>query len=257
MNSHRFAFATSVVPCLFFVPYLQAQAPSDAAHAADMIKKNDLSGAEGILIPLTGESSTDAAAFFQLGTLRFRQQRPDDAAAAFERATKLDGSKAEYFSQYAVALSTKMQGLPLMSQAMLAPKMKRAFEKSVELDPRHLPGLIGLVRFYSHAPEMAGGSVEKARELAGRVKTVNPFLGELELGQIAERNEEFDVALSLFESATKLQPNHAGVHVSAGRMLSRLGRKDEARSRLQRALELDPKREATAKALSDLDASRH
>lgn len=245
-SSARFACALLLAPAVF------AQTPSAAEQAAGLIRKNDLAAAEAVLTAATTGDSRDAAAFFQLGTLRLRQQRADDAVTAFEKATQLDATKPEYFSQYAIALGAKMPGANLMTQATLAPKMKRAFEQSLALDPHHLAGLIGLARYYSNAPEIAGGSPDKAREFARRIHTLQPFLGELELGTIAEREEEFSVALAHFDAASKLQPGHAGAHASAGRMLARLGRHAEARLRLERALEIDPKRDSIRQALDAL-----
>jgi Flp pilus assembly protein TadD len=144
-----------------------------------------------------------------------------------------------------------MQGANMNTQAMFAPKMKRALEQSVTVDPNHVPGL-GLVRYYTNAPEIAGGSLEKARDIAKRLEALNPFLGAVELGQIAEQAEEYAAALTHFDVASKLQPDNASAHAAAGRMLTKLGRTGDARLRLQRALELDPKRASTRQSLDAL-----
>ena len=154
-----------------------AFAQSPAEQAAELLKKNDLAATEALLTPLTSADGKDAAAFFQLGLLRLRQQRAADAVAALEKATMLDATKPEYFSQLGVAISVKMQGANFMVQATTAPKMKRAFEKSVALDPNHVAGLIGLARYYTNAPEIAGGSLEKAKGFAERGQKLQPFLG--------------------------------------------------------------------------------
>lgn len=254
MKTPSLILLTANLGALLLSCLLNAQTDTVAAQAAALIGKNDLAAAEAMLAPATAEGSQDAAAFFQLGTLRLRQRRVDDAVAAHEAALKLDGTKAEYFSQFAVALSAKMQGADMMTQAMLATKLKQAFEKSVELDPNHVAGLIGLARYYGNAPEIAGGSPEKAAAFARRVRAMQPFLGELELALIAERDEDFVTAVAHYEAALKLQPKHAGALASAGRALARLGRKEEARARFEAALELDPKREAARKALAELGA---
>lgn len=253
MKSYPFFLASGrFTLALFLISALHAQTTAPVEQAAGLIRKNDLAAAEALLTPLTQGESMDAAAFFQLGALRLRQQRPDDAVASYEIATKLDPTKAEYFFQYAAALSATMRGASFMAQAMLAPKMKKAFEKSVALDPNHVAALIGLSRYYSNVPEMAGGSLEKAKELAVRVQALNPFLGALELGKIAERGEDFAAALEQFDAASQLQPANAGPHAAAGRMLGKLGRNEEARHRFQRAIDLDPKLDSVRQALESL-----
>ncbi len=132
--------------------------------------------------------------------------------------------------------------------------MRKAFERAVEINPAHLGGLIGMTRFYSNVPEIAGGSLEKAAEFARRVRAIDPYLGEAELGRVAERSEDFAEALARYEAAAQLQPGNAGMQNACGRMLAQLGRKDEARARFEAALKLNPEFEPARKGLAALDA---
>ena len=141
-----------------------------------------------------------------------------------------------------------------MQQATMAGKLKKAFAKAVELDPNDMAGLIGLARFYSNAPEIAGGSVEKATEFALRVQRLDPFLGAIELGNIAEQSEQFADALGHFEAAAKLKPGNASLQNACGRLLAKLGRKDEARGRFEAALKISPQSDAAKKGLAALSA---
>jgi tetratricopeptide (TPR) repeat protein len=152
-----------------------------------------------------------------------------------------------------MALGMRMVEVGFMQQAMMAGKLKHAFAKAVELDPNDLAGLIGLTRFYLQAPAIAGGSLEKAKELARRVEQLDPFLGAVELGGIAEREEAFIEALKQFETAAALRPNLAGLQHQCGRMLAKLGRKDEARLRFEGALKIDPGFDAASKSLASFD----
>jgi Flp pilus assembly protein TadD len=224
----------------------------DAAKTA--LQKGDLAAADALLTPLTTAENPDAAACHQLGLIRQRQGRVVDAVALLEKAVALDPSKPDYHSALAMAMGERMRDLPFSEMGALSNKLRKAFAKSVELDPNHLAGLIGLARFYSNAPEIAGGSLERATEFAARVQKLNPFLGALELGNVAERNEDLAAALTHYEAAAKLKPDHAGAQVSAGRMLAKLGRKEDARVRFETALQLDPKRESVKKALAELGA---
>jgi Flp pilus assembly protein TadD len=202
--------------------------------------------------------NTNAAAAKAAADLAAQQQKQGrfaDAVASLEKATQLDATQPDYFSALGIALSQRMNEADFAQRPMLAGKMRKAFARSVELDPKHLPGLIGLARFYANAPEIAGGDLGRARELALRVRALNPFLGELELANVAERAEDFAEALARYEAALQLQPKNAALHVSAGRMLVQLGRKDEARTRFTQALEIDPQREAAKKALAELEGA--
>jgi Flp pilus assembly protein TadD len=195
----------------------------------------------------------DAAALHRQSIERLQQKNTKEAVEFAEQATKADPTKAEYFSQLGMALGQRMGEIGFMQQAMMSGKLKQAFEKSVALDPNHVAGLIGLARYYTNAPEIAGGSFVKAAEFATRVQQLNPFLGELELANIANKDEKYAEALAHYEAAAKLKPDQAGVQLGCGRMLAKLGRKDEARARFEAALKLNPDYEAAKKALAELD----
>ncbi len=231
---------------------VRAETPLEQAVAA--LKAGDLATAESLLTPLATGAKPDAAAIHQLGIVRLQQKKTKEAVELAEQAVKLDATKADYHSQLGIASSQRMSEVSFMQQAMLSGKTKKAFEQAVALDPKHLGGLIGLARWFSGAPEFAGGSSERAKEFAGRVREIQPFLGEIELGRVAERSEDFAEALARYEVAALLQPGHAGAENACGRMLAQLGRKDEARARFEAALKLDPGFEPAKKGRAGLDA---
>lgn len=238
---------------LLFSVNMRGQTASALDEARVALKANDLSKASQLLEPLTGEGARDASAFHLLSSVRLAQKNTKDAIELAEKATTLDSTKPEYFSQLGMALGTRMGEVGFMQQAMMAGQLKKAFSKAVELDPNDVGGLIGLSRYYSSAPEIAGGSMEKAKEFAIRVQRLVPFLGAIELGGIAEREENYAEALEHFESATKLKPGQAHLENDCGRMLAKLGRKEEARARFESALKINPGFRAAEKNLAELE----
>lgn len=244
-----FLFFTWLLPCV------GADAPGtllDEARAA--LKASDLPKAAALLAPLTGADDKDAVAFHVLSQVKVAQKDFKAAVEAAEKATTLDATKAAYFSQLGMALGQRMGEINFMQQAMMAGKLKKSFAKSVELDPNHVEGLIGLARYYANAPEIAGGSPEKAREYAVRVQKLDAVLGALEFANIAERGEDYAEALKHYEEAAKLRPTAANFQNYCAAMLVKLGRKEEARARYEAALKLNPKSEAAKKGLAALDA---
>lgn len=232
----------------------RAQTSPAIDQAAAALKAGNLPKAAAILEPLTGADSKDAAAFHLLSQVRLAQKNTQGAVEQAEKATSLDGTKADYFSQLGVALGHRMGEVGFMQQGMMAGKLKGAFAKAVALNPNDISGLMGLARYYSAAPAIAGGSVEKAREYAVRLQQVEPYLGALELGQIAANDEAFAVALEHYEAAAKLKPDSASAQHQCGRMLAKLGRKDEARARFEAALARNANFQPAQKSLLELGA---
>jgi Flp pilus assembly protein TadD len=215
-----------------------------------------LAAAAALLLTLAASAQApDAAALHQQSLDSVKQKNFKDAVDFAEKATKADPTKAEYFSQLGVALSQRMNEVNFMQMAVLSGRMRKAFEKSVELDPNHIAGLIGLARFHTNAPEIAGGSLEKARSFAERLVKLNPLLGEIELGHIASKGEDHLEALKHYEAAAALKPDNPGLQNACGTTLVKLGRKAEARARFEAALRLKPDFESVKQALAALDAA--
>ncbi len=231
-----------------------ASAQTALETAAAALKSGDLAAADATLAPLAFAEKPDPAALHLLSQVRLGQKNTKDAIALAEKAARLAPDNADYHAQLGVALSARMPELGFMQQAMVAGKMRKAFERAVELDPKNFNGLVGLSRYFANAPEIAGGSLTKAAEFATRLKALNPFLGESELGRIAERGEKFADALTHYEAAAQLKPDAAGAPFNCGRMLVKLGRKDEARARFASALTLNPNFAAAKSALAELAA---
>lgn len=224
-----------------------------AACAALVLAGASLAQAQAGATPATPATPADAAALNQQSIERLQQKDTKAAVDLAEQATKADPTKPDYFSQLGIALSQHLPSVPFVQMAVMSGRMKRAFEKSVALDPNHVPGLIGLARFYTNAPEMAGGSLERAKEFAERLRKLNPLMGESELGRVASKGEDYAEALKHFEAAAALKPDNAGLQYACGQALAKLGRKDEARARFEAALKLQPDFEPVKKALEDLD----
>ncbi len=241
------------LPCAGRVP---AQPPADPIAAAKAAwQKGDLAAVETAVAPLAAATPPAAPAAYYLGLVRQKQGRLPEAVKLLDQAAALDPTQPDYHVAVGTAAAEQMRGANFMQLAQLSGKMRKAYAKAVELDPKHIGGLIGLARFYGSAPEIAGGSSEKAREFAQRLREIMPHLGEQELGQIAERAEDFAGALRHYETASTLKPDHAGSHAAAARVLAKLGRNDEARARYEKVLAIAPHHEAARAALAKLPPS--
>jgi tetratricopeptide (TPR) repeat protein len=239
MNFPRFLAAALTVS---IAAGLSAAAPakSPVERAAADIKAGEYTHAEDLLTPLVGRRGSDAEAFFYMGIVRLAQKRYDEAVEMSERATKEDSTKPEYFSQLGLACSARLTQLDPLAADAMASKMRKAYERALKLDPRDLAALTGLVGFYEHAPEIVGGDLRKAREFAERVRQLDPYQGEIELGRMDAGEKHFADALRHYDAAAKLQPNDLATATASGWTLFALGRKDEARARFEAVLKRDP-----------------
>ena len=130
------------------------------------------------------------------------------AITLYEEAIKADPTNAKLQTDYANALGVRINEVNFMVKGMIAGKMLKAYQTSVEIDPNHIIGWIGLSRYYHNAPPIAGGSLDKATSYANEVKKRVAWLGEVELGLIAEKRGEKETAADHFRAALEGNPKH-------------------------------------------------
>jgi Flp pilus assembly protein TadD len=169
-----------------------------------------------------------------------------------EKATALEPQSARHHADLGVALSQRLAEVSGPEQGEIAARMLREFETSVALDPDLVDGYVGLARYYANAPEFAGGSRKRAENYAAEIAKRVPWLGACESGNIAFKFGSFDAALAHYSKADELNPGQAWIKELCARALLGLGRKDEARARLEAVLALEPGRESAKAMLTKL-----
>jgi tetratricopeptide (TPR) repeat protein len=154
--------------------------------------------AEKLLKPVQEKSSDYAAARYYLGRVAFDKKEYDDAVDYFEEATEANDKVAEYFNSLGNTYGIIAQNSNLLKQGMLAPKMKKAWEKAIALDSKNIEARTSLIQYYRRAPGFMGGSIDKAREVANQLIKLKPAEGHRQLGEIylsekktAEAEKEF------------------------------------------------------------------
>ena len=137
--------------------------------------------AKSIFEALLKQNDKNAEAHYRLGmVLLTRQYRnEDDAVDHMEQAVEINPSNAEYQYGLGSAYGMKAQNSGVIKQVFLAPKVKRAFERAVALDPKLVDAHIGLAQYYWRAPGIMGGDMEKAWKEADRAIELDEFKGRL------------------------------------------------------------------------------
>jgi len=172
---------------------------------------------------------------------------------------------------------------------MMASDILEEFERAVELDPTHIPGLLGVIGFYTNAPGIMGGDLEKAELKSKELIKLDEMRGRTSLAQIYFKQEkidsaeiqieilenkfednkalgnmynslgyyylgenEIDKAIVAFEKQVKLKPKSANSYDSLGDGYKAAERWDDAITQYKKALEINPNFSASANNLEEL-----
>jgi tetratricopeptide (TPR) repeat protein len=152
------------------------------------------------------EDPKDARAAVYLGRILLAQEDLENAVLWFEKAVLLDPASSDNQLWLGRGYGSQAQKANVFKQASLAGKIKKAFDKSVELDGKNIDARFALVEFYLQAPGIAGGSVEKAREQAAAIGKQDGLRGHRAVGRIAEYEKSFDSAVAAYARAEKEFP---------------------------------------------------
>lgn len=165
----------------------------------------------GALFGALGLSFASAESADDLATQAAAALEAKDAKTAvslYEQAVAADPDNAQLLTDYAMSLTVRIGEVNFMAQGMVAGKMLKAYKKSVEIDPTHVAGWIGLSRYYLNAPPIAGGSADKAEKYAQEVLALVPFLGNVEMALVEEKRGNKEKSADYFRASLADNPDH-------------------------------------------------
>jgi tetratricopeptide (TPR) repeat protein len=206
MPINRRRMSVSLGVCLTFGAAALLAAGPKAEEGVKLFESGRYGPARAALEAAAKEDPKDARVALYLGRVLLNANDLDNAVAWLEKAVAIDPKSSENEIWLGRAYGTQALKANFLKQASLAGKVRKAFEKSVELDPGNIDGRLSLIDYYLQAPGIMGGSVEKAREQAAEIARRDPMRGHRAAGRIAEYEKHFDAALAAYERAAKEFP---------------------------------------------------
>lgn len=146
-------------------------------------------------------SPGDAAAQNLLCRAYFMIEDWDSGIPHCERATQLDPQSSIYFNWLGRVYGEKADRSSFLSAASLARKVRAAFERAVELDPKNWEARVDLGEYYAEAPGIVGGGKDKAREQANALMAIKPPMAYWLLARIDEKNKDRTAAEHNYRAA--------------------------------------------------------
>ena len=181
-------------------------------------------------------SHGDAESLNQLSRVYYAMEQWDEAVKYGERAVQLDSGDAMYHLWLAREYGRKAADSSPFAAAGLARKAKNEFERAVQLDPTNIPARVDLAEYYTEAPAIMGGGLDKARAQAAQVQKLDPGMAHLILARVAVKEKQYDEAETEFRAAVKRR-QQSGRHVAAaGGVLSPARALDEMQTAVQSAM---------------------
>lgn len=219
---------------------LAAQTPQGAQTPEELFKARRFDEARAAFQAQLATNTNDARALYYMGRTAYAQDKDSEAVKWFEKALSQNDTSALYHYWLGSALGDVAQSANKLKQPFLARRVKHEFERAVQLDPTMPEPRNGLVDFYSIAPGVMGGSIDKAKEHAAELSKLNPMRGHLALARIAERQKDSVTADNEYKAAVAASPDSAQGYYSLGSWYRRQSKWDEAFATYDRLMAVKP-----------------
>jgi tetratricopeptide (TPR) repeat protein len=225
------------------------EAPSDSVSRIRHAQALWTAGKAGLAIESLRSAVRDdpecAELHFQLGTMLAATERFDEAELRFTQALTIDRDQAEALISLALCCGARGAASEAVSYLQRA-QVRRPHDARIGLllaeaaKAMQQQGLAVRVRANIAEVDVSEdrrGIEELSRLIEADPDFVDAFLS-IPAGEVDER--VFAMLLSTLEVALERQPEHAELHFHCGRILDRLGRRDDAIGANERAVDIDP-----------------
>jgi tetratricopeptide (TPR) repeat protein len=135
----------------------------------------------------------------------------EQAAALAQRAIEADERYPEGHFELARAYGRLAQFKGILSSLNLAPRVRRALERTLELHPDHVGALVALGLWHLEVPGLFGGNRSRTLPMLERAVELEPdsIINRVEYAGALERFNRRADAIAQLEIALRLQPNTA------------------------------------------------
>lgn len=233
-----------------------------AGHAAVpaapelLIKHGHFKRARAIVEEQFLRNPNDPQAAYELSQIKQAFGDLEGALALAQKATTIGSRVSEYHVQLASVYGDMAEHAGVTKQFGLARQAKEELEKAVQLDPRNIDALKGLIEFLSRAPRLLGGDKDRARELAGQVARLNVSQGYLSQALIAQAEHDNAAKEEFQLKAIAADPRAYTARVRLATDYLKQNKLDLATKYAQQALSLDRDRIEAYAAMASILAAQ-
>jgi len=178
----------------------------------------------------------DAASLNLLSRAYYAIEQWDNAVKNGERAVSASPDNAMYHLWLGREYGEKASASNPLSAASLARKTKNEFELAVKLDPDNVQAHADLAEYYTEAPSMMGGGIDKARDQAAQVAKYDQATSHWILAIIAEKDKRYPDAENELRQAIKVAKNPAQYWMNLASFFRRRSRLDDMQNAIAQAI---------------------
>lgn len=216
-----------------------AWAENGQSEAERLFNEDKLEEARAAAQAEVDKDANSENGLYWLGRVAFEKGEHVPSAEYFEKLVSINQTSSDYYLWLGRAHGLRARHSNMLVKGRLAPKIRDAFVKSVELDGSNIDARKGLVQYYAEAPGFLGGDPVKAGEQADAVKALNEVEGNVAWGNVHFQAKAYDKAQEAFEAAVAGGTEDGPAYASLGEIYRMKGETEKAREMYNKAIEYD------------------
>jgi len=178
---------------LFLIIFISVIITKSHASQTDFDKamsNKNIKAAEILYQNLTDEELTSVAGKVMQSRLLMAKGESEEAYDLLEAVRENHKNNVDLEYYFGLTAADMAQKASIFSKLGYAEDVLEAWEKVVELDPKHVAGLNHLIGFHLAAPGIAGGDKDKALILAKQLQKIDLENGAQQLANVYWQTEE-------------------------------------------------------------------
>lgn len=176
----------------------------EVLSAVALYDKEDYQKAKALLESIISKNDKNADAHYALGMVLLKLKKVDDAEDEVKSAIEINSKVADYHFGLAKIYMVQVNSASIFSKMSIAGHIKDELIAALNIDPNHKLALANLTGYYTQAPSVAGGDLDKAQELAARLLKIDEKQARIFLVQIYLGKNNNDKALEEANNLVKL-----------------------------------------------------
>ena len=173
-----FCIKYTCVVLLCLLPTLPVSAQDSLTEGIRLFQDGQLVKARQFFETLHTQQPTNRNVTFYIGRIAFEEKKYEHAIEWLKQSIDEAPCNADQALWLGRAYGYHAQQVNIFRKPFLAKKVQEHFEKAVACDPSHVAARWDLMEYYLRAPGFLGGSTEKAKEQATRIRQFDPDEGQ-------------------------------------------------------------------------------
>ncbi len=167
---------------------------SDFEKGKSLFEEREFAKAREVFESVVKSAPENHTALYYLGRTLLIVNEVDKSIDPLEKAIELNGTNADYHFYMGIGYQRMIDRVNMLKKMGYAGKCRESWLKAIEIDPAHLAARNAIMDYYLQAPGIAGGSVDKAREQAQKIKDLDAFAGHMGFAKIHLKDKKPDLA---------------------------------------------------------------